>query len=93
MTLWPRGGCLYGGGRLLERRRLFDEIWYLNLNGSLKALTACGEKIFDVGDLFAVFLFNYQNNNNRLHRHTVRMTRTHLSGVINGWPLVLLHWS
>ena len=33
-----------GGGGLLERRRLFDEIWYLNLNGSLKALTACGEK-------------------------------------------------
>ena len=48
------------GGGLLERRRLFDEIWYLNLNGSLKALTACGEKIFDVGDLFAVFLFNFR---------------------------------
>lgn len=26
LTFWPRGGCLHGGERSLERGRLFEEI-------------------------------------------------------------------
>ena len=34
LTLWPRGGCLFGEGRLLECGFLFKEKWYIIINWS-----------------------------------------------------------
>ena len=38
LTLWPRGGCLFGEGHLLECGFLFKEKWYIIISHFLSGV-------------------------------------------------------